>query len=525
MLIYCPECELQVSDKAISCPHCGYQLKPDVKPKRSRSQNKRRRLPNGFGQISEIKGRNLRKPFRAMVSVGKTSTGRIICKPLKPESYFPTYNDAYSALVEYHKNPYDLSPAITIKELYDKWTDAYFKTLKSVSSTRTITSAWAYCSSIYDMRVMDLRARHIKGCIDEGRALIKGEEREPTAGVKSRIKSMFNLMLDYALEYELTDKNYARTFNLSDDIIKEKEDAKRGHIPFKDEEIQILWDHVDTNSYVDIVLIQCYSGWRPQELGLLEIENVNLDEWLFTGGMKTEAGINRTVPIHSKIRPLVEKKYQEAIALGSKYLINCTDARTHRGPLTFTYDKYRTRFTKLVNDLKLNPQHRAHDGRVHFVTAAKKYKVDEYAIKYIVGHEIDESLLDKVAHTHLITPTDCAKFLISKIDAAWQRLHSYRILQLVNICGKRFALEKERLSRNRLGLERGVQKILDFQKQFLQLLEEKTKAANPKTQLKRGYTITKNESGKILRSAKDVSGHLITVFADGEVMSEPRPLV
>ena len=139
-----------------------------------------------------------------------------------------------------------------------------------------------------------------------------------------------------------------------------------------------------------------------------------------------------------------------------------------------------------------------------------------------IGHEIDESLLDKVAHTHLITPTDCAKFLISKIDAAWQRLHSYRILQLVNICGKRFALEKERLSRNQLGLERGVQKILDFQKQFLQLLEEKTKAANPKTQLKRGYTITKNESGKILRSAKDVSGHLITVFADGEVMSEPR---
>lgn len=93
MLIKCPECDLQVSDKATFCPHCGYPLQPDIKQRKPRSKNnKRRRLPNGFGQISEIKNRNLRNPFRAMVTVGKTSTGRPICKPLKPESYFPTYN-------------------------------------------------------------------------------------------------------------------------------------------------------------------------------------------------------------------------------------------------------------------------------------------------------------------------------------------------------------------------------------------------------------------------------------------------
>ena len=31
MLIKCPECELQVSDKALSCPHCGNPLKSEVK--------------------------------------------------------------------------------------------------------------------------------------------------------------------------------------------------------------------------------------------------------------------------------------------------------------------------------------------------------------------------------------------------------------------------------------------------------------------------------------------------------------
>lgn len=389
MLIKCPECELQVSDKALSCPHCGYPLKPEAKTKQ-RKKSKRRRLPNGFGQISEIKGTNLRKPFRAMVTVGKTSTGRPICKLLKPEAYFSTYNEAYAALVEYNKNPYDLDPSITVSQLYEKWTEEYFKTLKSPSSERTITAAWAYCSSAYDLRASDIRARHIKGCMEEGVAIVKGKERTPTAGVKSRIKSMFNLMLDYALEYEIVDRNYARTFNVSDDIVKEKEKSKRGHHPFKDEEMKLLWDNVDVIKYVDVILIQCYSGWRPQELGLLKLENVDLENWTFTGGMKTAAGIDRIVPIHSKIRPLVQKRYSEAQALGSNYLINCTDTKTHQGSLKFTYDKYNQRFSKIRDSLKLNPEHRPHDGRMHFVTMAKKNGVDEYAVKYIVGHSIND---------------------------------------------------------------------------------------------------------------------------------------
>lgn len=388
MLTKCPECELQVSDKALYCPHCGYIINDSYTPKAPKKKNKRRRLPNGFGQISEIKGRNLRKPFRAMVTVGHTSTGRPISKLLKPESSFSTYNEAYQALVEYNKNPYDLSPAITVCQLYEKWSTEYFKTLKSDSSARTIKSAWMYCSSIYDMRVNDVRARHIKGCMDNGTAIINGVEKHASAGTKTRIKSMFNLMLDYALEYEIVEKNYARTFKISDNIISEKEDSKRGHIIFKEEEINKLWENVDSVKYVDVVLIQCYSGWRPQELGLIKIENVDLDNWTFIGGMKTKAGTNRMVPIHPRIRDLIKKRYQEAKELNSEYLINCTDTATHRSSLMFTYDKYQKRFIKIREALNLNPQHRPHDGRVHFITMAKKYNVDEYAIKYMVGHAV-----------------------------------------------------------------------------------------------------------------------------------------
>lgn len=389
MLIKCPECELQVSDKASVCPHCGYPMQPTTKPRKARKSNKRRRLPNGFGQISEIKNRNLRNPFRAMVTVGKTPEGRPICKPLKPESYFPTYNDAYAALVEYNKNPYDLEPSITVRELYDKWSEEYFKTLKADGSIRAVTSAWAYCSAIYDMRVMDVRARHVKGCMEEGTSIVKGKEQRPSASMKNKIKSLFNLMLDYALEYELVDRNYSRTFNLTEETIKEIQTVKQEHIPFTDEEMELLWNHADDKRYIDVILIQCYSGWRPQELGLLELENVDLENWTFKGGMKTDAGMDRVVPIHSKIRHLVERKYKEAVELGSKYLFNCTDGRN--GKVTMmSYSQYQKGFGMIRDELKLNPEHRPHDGRKHFVTAAKKAGVDEYAIKYMVGHKISD---------------------------------------------------------------------------------------------------------------------------------------
>ena len=388
MLIKCPECELQVSDKAQSCPHCGFPLHPSVKPRKPRNKNnKRRRLPNGFGQISEIKNRNLRNPFRAMISVGKNTNGRPICKPLKPESYFPTYNDAYAALVEYNKNPYDLDPSITVKELYEKWLPEYEKTVKSIQST---TSAWAYCSAVYDMRVKDIRARHIKGCMNEGISISRGEERTPTAAVKNQIKTMFNLMLDYALEYELVDKNFSRTFNLSDEVIKEIVNPKNEHITFTDEEMDLLWQHVGDDALIDVLLVQCYSGWRPQEIGLIEIANVDLENGTFKGGIKTDAGKDRIVPIHPRIRYLVERNYKKAQEIGSLYLFNYTSPSNRSKNTALTYERYHKWFYKLRDELKLNPAHRLHDARKHFITMAKKYGVDEYAIKYIVGHKISD---------------------------------------------------------------------------------------------------------------------------------------
>lgn len=391
MLIKCKECELQVSDKAISCPHCGYPINSKITHVRTK---KRMRLPNGFGQITEIKNQNLRNRYRAMITVGKTETGKPICKLLKPNSYFPTYNDAYNALMEYHKNPYDIDKCMIMSELYEKWSEEYFKTLSSDASIRTIKSAWSYCGSIYNMNVADVRVRHVKGCIDNGSILKNGKQIVASACTKSRIKSVLNLMLDYAVEYELVDKNYARLFNISESIIKESETVKQKHIPFTELEMNKLWNEVINMKYVDVLLIQCYTGLRPRELGLIKLKDVDLNNWTITGGIKTEAGTNRVIPIHKRIQPLIVRKVNEARLLNSEYLINCTDSTD----LFMSYDKYNKRFLKIVDKLQLDKNHRSHDGRIHFVTMAKHYEVDEYAIKYIIGHAIND--LTERVYTH-----------------------------------------------------------------------------------------------------------------------------
>lgn len=348
------------------------------------------RLPNGFGQITKIKNKRLRNPYRAMITIGKTPEGKPICKLLKPQSYFRTYNDAYYALLEYNKNPYDLDSLITIKELYERWLPEYCKTLTSNSSVRTVTSAWSYCSEIYDVKVRDIRARHIKLCMEEGTNIVHGKIRTASPRMKSRIKSLFNLLLDYAVEYEIVDTNYSRNFNVSEQIRKEEKQNTKSHMTFTDEEMNILWNNVNIIPFVDVILIQCYSGWRPQEMGLLKLENINLEEEIIIGGMKTNAGTNRVVPIHSKIKSLVEQKYREAKLLNSKYLINSTNGRKGESGLKITYSKYRFRFIKVIEELKLNPEHKSHDPRMQFITMAKKYNVDEYAIKYIVGHNVND---------------------------------------------------------------------------------------------------------------------------------------
>lgn len=88
------------------------------------------------------------------------------------------------------------------------------------------------------------------------------------------------------LNTNFVDRNYSRTFKLTDDTIKEIQTVKKEHIPFSDDEMTLLWKNLGHKYGIEFMIIQCYSGWRPQELGLIELADVDLSNWTFKGGIK-----------------------------------------------------------------------------------------------------------------------------------------------------------------------------------------------------------------------------------------------
>lgn len=329
-------------------------------------RTKRMKLPNGFGQISLIKG-NLRKPYRAMITIGTGETGRPICKILKPQGYFETYNDAYMALMENIKNPYERYKDSTVKEVYDEWSKEYFKTI-SPRTYKNYELAIRKLKDIHDERMVDIKFVQIKDQI---------YKMSDTPKMAKHVRILLNLMFDYAVENEIVDKNYARLTKIK----LEPKESKIIHRAFTDDEIGILLENI-SNLWVQYILFQCYTGMRPGEICDIKVENVDLDKNIIIAGMKTKAGINRRIPIHPSIKPLVSRFYNHAIEISSDYLLVTKQDK----PLNFA--TYRAAFKKICEEL--NIPHISHDPRKYFITQSKKYQLNEYAIKLIVGHAVND---------------------------------------------------------------------------------------------------------------------------------------
>lgn len=363
------------------------------------------RRANGSGSVFKMKDKTRRKPYRARVTVGweiNEETGRSK-QVIKDLGTYATQKEAYNAIQAFLNCPYDLTAAqMTMKELFDVWWEEYRETLKGVSSERTVTNAWEYCSSIYNMKIRDVRVYHLEECIrTASRVSTRGKDRgslkKASADTKSRIKSVFNLMFDFAYKRELVDRNYARAFDLSKDIKNQRKLDKRENVIFSKAEIETLWDNVDKVKFADMILIGIYSGWRPQELAILKVKDVDLENDVFVGGLKTVAGIGRTVPIHKDIKHLVERNYNKAIELGSQYLFN--DEEGQRGSF-MTYDKYRGRFNKVMKLLKLYSHH-PHETRHTFYTQANRSGMDDILRDRIMGHSSESSLKSTYDHREI----------------------------------------------------------------------------------------------------------------------------
>lgn len=92
---------------------------------------------------------------------------------------------------------------------------------------------------------------------------------------------------------------------------------------------------------------------------------------------------SKKIHLHSAIRSLVADLYNKSKEADSEYLVTVDGE-------SLNYGKYRQRFDTMLKHVGVGQGHKHHGPRNTFITLAKKYNVNEYAIKYMVCHSIQD---------------------------------------------------------------------------------------------------------------------------------------
>lgn len=363
-------------------------------PKRKKYQ----KLPNGYGSIKFL-GKGRRNPYavhppvtefklngspitpKALCYVDSWIKGFAVLTAYKAGTYYPGYektlaitdsDDRISAETLAQKILADYSRIKGVQEDKGKTFSQVYKdyyTWKYETDTSRVysrqakdstRSAFKNCSALHDRYFRDLRHDDLQNVIDS--CPLKHASLE-------LIVSLFKQMYAYAEIYELCDKNYAAHVK-----INRPDDDEHG-IPFSDSDLSKLWTHCD-NPTAQILLILCYSGWRISESRNLMID---IDNRFFQGGMKTAAGKNRIVPIHSAILPLVEQRLKESGKLLAKT------------PQAFTKD-----IRLYLPTFGITDDHTPHDCRHTFSRLCEQYGVNENDRKRMLGHSFGQDITNRV---------------------------------------------------------------------------------------------------------------------------------
>jgi integrase len=308
---------------------------------------------NGTGSIAKLSGKR-RKPFVATVTKGWDYERQIRVAL----GYFETRKAAREALEAYLQTPIE-RPRITLRELYEEWSAVKYPNVGK-STAATYTAAWAKIEPIHGMIVKDIRTPDMQKIIDANAHM-------STSALKD-IRSVLHMLLRQAIQQDIAHKNYAEFI-----VLPKRSKAERE--TFTDLEIQTLFKH-DGDPWVQSILILIYTGFRVSELLTLTRFNVDLDNGVLIGGMKTEAGRNRAVPIHPRIMPYINAW----LAKGGDTIVCAPQG----GPLPA--DNYRNRyFAPALERLGIRPL-TPHCCRHTLATLLDRAGAKTTATQKILGH-------------------------------------------------------------------------------------------------------------------------------------------
>lgn len=315
------------------------------------------RLPNGYGSVYKLSGKR-RKPFIARKTVGFDGEGKQLYQTV---GYFETRKDALAALAQFNENPYspDLKK-LTFEDVFDRWKEQKFKDA-SPSSIAGYNAAFKNASNLHKLPFQQIKTLHLNKVITENHHL-KHESLK-------KIKVLFSQLFKFSMQNDLIQKDYSKFVNIGPN----RDTSTRR--PFSLDEISVLFENVDAVPYVDSILILIFTGFRISELLDVRIVDIDVDNWTVRGGMKTEAGKDRLIPLNHKIIPLIKRR----MAQGNEYLFSDASGRK----LSY-YPYYRQCFLPALK--KLGMQHKPHDARHTFATLMSNADANKDSIMKLIGH-------------------------------------------------------------------------------------------------------------------------------------------
>lgn len=354
------------------------QIETAEQPKKKR-RKRRMRLPNGLGSVHKIgDSKNRRKPWRARVPSHvelDMETGKAKQKYITI-GYYETEADAIAALFDYRKDPYTLEAATcTFAEVFEMWKEKKYKDI-SKSGQNGYNSAYKNSAPLHNMKMRDIRASHMENIMQT----IPGKYQ-----VQTRLKTFWGQMFKYAMEHDIIQKNYS-------DFVKTRdkdEGTKRSDIPAEDREK--IWKAIDAGDRdAEIAMIYIYTGMRASELLEVKKENVDLKNRIMVGGLKTEAGHDRRIPLHKAIMPFMERLMETP---GENLIMRYDRGKVEKMP----YSRFsRYNWDPLMERLGMN-EYTPHYARHTCATMMREAKVPDDLRKLILGHKNDD-ITDRYTH-------------------------------------------------------------------------------------------------------------------------------
>lgn len=246
---------------------------------------KQLKRPNNAGSVYKLSGRR-RNPWAASVSKGYGKSGKRMRELI---GCYETKSEALKALAKYDIFPVS-RPSITLGQMYKEWSAVKYPKI-SKSTADNYRAAYNRLSPLYSYKFKDLRTAHYQSIIDSNADKLSRSSLE-------KIRGLLSLLCKYGLMNDISSKNYAEFITLPRSEYKEKE-------RFTELNVQKLIDN-DSSHVVKIILTMIFTGFRPSAALSLTRFNYDPEHRVLRGGIKTEAGFNRPVPVHSQIQKYID---------------------------------------------------------------------------------------------------------------------------------------------------------------------------------------------------------------------------